>query len=160
MWAQVAGAVVVGLGRLVARVQSHKARPLTDDEVALLERVFRGSVTLDRVRVVPGRAGLFDINKRPFTLGNTVYLKGRTSPKLLVHECTHVWQYQHHGPRYAYDALVAQRRLGKGAYDWKAELARGRSGWREFNAEAQAEYVADVYDTAEADAVLGTLFRP
>lgn len=157
MWAQVAGAVVLTLGRLVARVQSHKKRKLTEDETALLERVFLGSVALDRVRIVAGRAGLFDLNKRPFTLGNTIYLKGRDSPKLLVHECTHVWQYQHLGPRYVFDALAAQRRLGPGAYDWKAELARGKAGWLELNAEAQAEYVADVYDTDGADEALTTL---
>jgi hypothetical protein len=119
--------------------------------------VFRGSVALDRVRVVPGPAGLFDVNDRPFTLGNTIYLKGRTSPKLLVHECVHVWQYQHRGPRYAYDALMAQRRLGQGAYDWRAELARGKA-WADFNAEAQAEYVADHW--AEGSPMSGTPFWP
>jgi hypothetical protein len=154
--ATLGGAVIVALGRLVARIQRHRARPLTGDERALLERVFRGTVALDRVRIVPGKAGLFDVNDRPFTLGDTIYLKGRTSPKLLVHECVHVWQYQHVGPRYAYEALMAQRRLGKGAYDWQAELARGKA-WAEFNREAQAEFVADKYDAEDADTALAPL---
>jgi hypothetical protein len=111
----------------------------------VLHGVFRGAIDLDRVRVVPGRAGLFDVNKRPFTLGNTVYLKGRTSPGLLVHEAVHVWQYQHHGARYAAEALWAQLRLGRRAYDWRAEQARGKD-WRHFNAEAQAAYVEHLFD--------------
>jgi hypothetical protein len=62
---------------------------------------------------------------------------------VLVHECAHVWQYQHLGPRYAFDAVWAQLRRGRSAYDWAAELGRGRQ-WRDFNREAQAEFLQDI----------------
>jgi len=61
-------------------------------------------------------------------------------PGLLIHECVHAWQYQHLGPRYAVLALGAQVLLPD-AYDWEAELGRGKPGWRQFNQEAQAELI-------------------
>ena len=51
------------------------------------------------------------MNNRSFTLGNTISIKG-DDPAInldtLVHECTHVWQFQNAGVRYATDALWAQ----------------------------------------------------
>jgi hypothetical protein len=149
--AGLAGVVLLVLGTFVALVQQllflqSPARALTADERELLRRVFRRSLSLYNVRLVEGRSGLFGLNERPFTLGNTIYLKQYLSslPGLLVHECVHVWQYQHHGPRYAIDALSAQALLPD-AYDWEAELVRGKPGWTRFNREAQAELIEDTW---------------
>lgn len=149
--AGLAGVVLLVLGTLVALVQQllflqSPARALTADERELLRRVFRRSLSLYNVRLVEGRSGLFGLNERPFTLGNTIYLKHYLAslPGLLVHECVHVWQYQHHGPRYAIDALSAQALLPD-AYDWEAELVRGKPGWTRFNREAQAELIEDTW---------------
>lgn len=147
-----AGAIVVGAGELVSVVQraislQARGRELTHHEVSRLQRIFRDSVAYPKVRLIEGRAGLFDLNARPFTLGNTIYLKGRdvgAEPGLLVHECTHVWQYQHQGARYASDALYAQW-LVDDAYSWQAEVARGNEDWRDFNKEAQAAFLQDIY---------------
>ncbi|GAA4923156.1 hypothetical protein EV188_104589 [Actinomycetospora succinea] len=152
-----AGAAVLGLGRLVAAVQRFAAlqdreRPLTTAEQEVLRRVFHGS--LDDVRVVEGRAGLFDVVPHPFTLGTTIYLKGRRDPGLLVHEAVHVWQYRTRGARYATEALWAQARYGTrpvgGAYDWRAEVRRGRTRWRDVNPEAQAQFLQEVWDGGPA----------
>ena len=95
-----------------------------------LAKVFGGSVALYNVRIVEGRSGVFGANQRPFTLGNTIYMK-RTEPArfadMLVHEVVHVWQYQHLGPRYTAD-LGAQARYGeegRAPSHWEAGLARG-----------------------------------
>ncbi|MDD7939114.1 hypothetical protein PHK61_11880 [Actinomycetospora lutea] len=154
--AVVAGAVVLTAGRLVASVQRRwpslqgPARPLTAGERAILQLVLDDAVALDDLRIVDGRAGLFDLVPHPFTLGTTIYLKGRWSPGLLVHEAVHVWQYRTRGARYTVDALAAQARSGTarvgGAYDWRAELRRGRTRWRDLNAEAQAQFVQDLWD--------------
>lgn len=151
-----AGAVVLALGRLVSVVQrvspslQGPARPLTAGEREVLRLVLADAVDLDDIRVVDGRAGLFDVVPNPFTLGTTIYLKGRRDPGLLVHEAVHVWQYRTRGARYTMDALAAQARYGTapvgGAYDWRAELRRGRTRWRDLNAEAQAQVVQDVWD--------------
>ena len=148
----IGGHVLLIAGRLLARIQrlvgaEARARGLTEAERERLSAVFRESVALDDVRVVEGRSGLFGVNDRPFTLGSTIYLKGvdlTTRFDVLVHECVHVWQYQHIGARYAADALAAQVRYGwrrRGAYDWRAELERGHARWSDFNAEAQGSFI-------------------
>jgi hypothetical protein len=106
---------------------------------------------LYNVRVVDGSAGVFDWNgnNRPFTLGNTIYMKSRTPGsdqyiETLVHECGHVWQYQNIGTRYIADAFGAMAFV-RDAYSWQAELARGSLNWTRFNREAQAQFLQDVF---------------
>jgi hypothetical protein len=148
-----AGAIVYLAGVLLALVNrllglAARARPLSDDERRLLRAVFGDALALYNVRVVEGRAGVFDVNDRAFVLGNTIYCKRtdpRARPDILVHECVHVWQYQAIGARYTTDALGAQALLGAGAYDWQAEIARGRTCWDDFNKEAQAQLIQDLW---------------
>lgn len=147
--AAVAGGVILVLGKVIALVQAlaglQRPRGLTEAETALLTEVYRGSVDLAAVRLVPGRAGVFGASDRPFTLGATIYLKGDAlSDHVLVHECAHVWQYQHLGPRYAFEAIWAQWTVKPDAYVWTDELGRGRHAWREFNREAQAQFLEDL----------------
>jgi hypothetical protein len=125
-------------------------RELTKSEKDMLQRVFKDSIALYNVRVIEGRCGVFTGDPdRPFTLCNTIYFK-RVSPLLhpevLVHECTHVWQYQHFGTRYIADAGGAMIVYGgMGAYDWQAEPGRGHAIWDDFNREAQAKLIQDVW---------------
>jgi hypothetical protein len=162
----IAGAVVLIMGQLVSFIQrllqlQSDDRPLTKEERAMVREVFHKSLALYNVRVVEGRSGLFGVFDRTtegagLTLGNTIYMK-RTRPErfrsVLIHECVHVWQYQTVGARYTTDALGAQWRYGRGprgAYDWLVELAeRGHERWWEFNEEAQAEFMQDVWDSGE-----------
>ena len=135
---------LLALGQAIARAEARK-RALTSHEICVLKKVFHASLSLYDVRLVVGRAGLFDVNARPFTLANTIYMKrtpARDWDAILVHEATHVWQYQHMGSRYASDALAAQARLGAAAYDWR--LCRPKA-WKDFNLEAQAEALADAW---------------
>lgn len=137
-------------------------RELSGAERATLDAVFRGGLDLDEVRVVPGRAGVFDLSRRPVTLGTTIYLKGATSPGVLVHEAVHVWQYRDRGARYVVDAVAAQ--VSATGYDWRAA---GVLRWRDLNVEAQAQLVQDLHDgrvgpadRALADDALATLALP
>jgi hypothetical protein len=147
-----AGAVIVIGGTLVSLVQrifvlQGSERGLNQKEKELLRKVFGDSLALYNIRLIQGRAGVFGGNERAFTLANTIYMKNTDpalSPEILVHECVHVWQYQHVGSRYTSDALGAQAVL-KDAYDWKTELARGASNWLDFNKEAQAKLIQDVW---------------
>jgi hypothetical protein len=150
----VGGSAVAALQRLV--VAERPARPLSAEETSVLRGVFADSVSLHDVRLVEGRSGVFGANRRPFTLGNLVYLKDHDPLEqrdVLVHELVHVWQYQHEGPRYTAEALGAQVRYGwagRGAYDWRAELARGRTAWSELNKEAQGRLVQDAFTDGAA----------
>lgn len=154
--ASLGGPLIVVAGKGLALVQAallgqRGERPLTADEHARLDRVFRGSVALYNVRVVDGFSGLFGLNGRPFTLGNTIYMKRylqRRGPEryaaTLVHECGHVWQNQNVGTRYAIQALWAQCTIAD-RYDWTQELARGIARWPDFNREAQAQLLMHVW---------------
>lgn len=150
------GPVVVTAGKGLALVQAvlwgqRGERPLTADEHSRLEQIFRGAVALHNVRVVDGFSGLFGINVRPFTLGNTIYMKGylrRRGPEryaaTLVHEAVHVWQNQNVGTRYAVQALWAQLTIDD-RYNWEKELTRGRTRWSELNREAQAQLIMHIW---------------
>lgn len=146
--AALVGGVIVVLARVVAFGQALllgvRGRAFTPEEHALLTTVYRDSVDLRAVRIVPGFAGVFGMNRRPVTLGGTIYLKGDTRSATLVHECAHVWQYQHMGSRYTFDAVVAQLTIKPSPYRWVDELGRGKAHWREFNREAQAQLLEDL----------------
>lgn len=146
----VVGKVVTGAGRAAGAVQAAlglqaRERPLTPEEKAVLRRVYRGSLDLEPIRLVVGRSGLFGLSDRPFTLGNRIYMKGVDPARrldVLVHECCHVWQYQHQGTRYVGGSLLSQ--LKGGAYEWRRERAAGKA-WRQFNPEAQAQLIQDLF---------------
>jgi hypothetical protein len=83
-------------------------RPLTDAELRLAQPVFGRSIDYGRVRVVetdvlPGT-----------TVGNVIRLepgfsiRSARDAEVLIHELTHVWQYQHGGTGYMSVALRTQ----------------------------------------------------
>lgn len=124
-------------------------RPLNDHEKAIVARVYRNSITVKNIRIIEGFAGLFSTNNRPFALGTRIYLKRVDSakdPALFAHECCHIWQYQRVGVRYIAEALWAQFFV-KNAYSWETEIARGHVRWQDFNREAQAEFILDLYNS-------------
>jgi len=150
-----AGGALAVAGSVVGSIQTALFlqpvdRPLDEREREVLRRVYGKSVRLGNVRIVAGRAGLFSATPRPFTLGNRLYMQAVDTVRevdVLVHECGHIWQHQHLGPRYMADALWAQwsyQLKGENAYDWRAE-SRSKAQWRDFNFEAQAEFLSAVF---------------
>ncbi|TMJ17358.1 MAG: hypothetical protein E6G92_13605 [Alphaproteobacteria bacterium] len=144
------GGVVAVLGTFVAVVQTgfrlqRRDRALTGDERDYLWRVYRGSISFALVRIIEGKAGLFSLSDRPFTLGNRIYTKDSDlAPQwgVLVHECCHVWQNQHEGTAYIGAALLVPT-LSYDAYSWWIE--QPDRAWRDFNKEAQAQFIEDVF---------------
>jgi len=155
----VAGAVISLFGTFWALVQriiflQNNDRPLTKEERERLIIVFQNSLALYNIRLIEGWSGLYGTTTNgAFTLNNTIYLNATdltVFPETLVHECVHVWQYQNLGTRYLMDALGAMAIYGRtgaagDAYDWTAELARGTSRWEDFNKEAQAELISEIW---------------
>jgi len=124
-----------------------RKRALTTAERELLYKVFRRSLSYYNVRVVLGFGGVFSINDRAVTVGNTIYMKHNDpaiASDVLVHEFTHVWQYQHAGSRYISEAAGAQAFVSN-EYSWHAELARGDKRWTLFNREAQAAFIEELW---------------
>ncbi len=169
----IAGAVLIILGTLASLVQriifcQNKERTLTKAEYEMLRNVFHLSISLYNIRIIEGWSGIFGITTSgAFTLGNTIYANTTdfsASPAILVHECVHVWQYQVLGPRYTMDALGAQAIYGRDggptdAYAWEAELGRGHTQWQDFNKEAAAKHIDDIWSVGSMNPLDLTL-RP
>lgn len=162
-----AGAIVLVLAALLSYIQrviplQNFERPLTKEEIDRLKKVFHNSIAFYNVRVIEGNAGGFSIFVDPTkpsfctTIANTIYTRDvdlSTNLSALVHECAHVWQYQNLGARYAAESLAAQSYYGvddeghQRAYFWIDELNRGIDKWVNFNKEAQAQLIQDVWTT-------------
>lgn len=149
------GTIIVVVGKFIALVQSivyaqDFERPLTEKEESELWRVFKDSLNYYVIRIIEGHAGIFGLSSRPFTLGNTIYMKTDSfGIDLLVHETTHVWQYQQTGDRYASDAIAAQWFV-EDEYNWEREIeVREKDDWSDFNNEAQAEFLEDLWKVGQ-----------
>lgn len=124
----------------------------------MLKNVFRNSVALYNIRLIEGDSGAFAFTDRPFTMGNTVYMKRTLAAEWnhsLVHETTHVWQYQNLGSSYSSDALGAQMYYehvkNASAYDWSDPAVNDVNVvWEEWNREAEAKFIEDAYTDGEA----------
>lgn len=159
------GTIIVVIGKIIALVQltfyaQAFERPLTEDEKSQLKRVFKDVLNYYIIRIIEGHAGLFGLSSRAFTLGNTIYLKSHTfSVDLLVHETTHAWQYQQIGNRYTSDAVAAQW-VVKDGYNWKKEINdRKKTDWKEFNKEAQAQFIQDIWKSGKLRDIEGNVLE-
>jgi hypothetical protein len=154
-----------------------RIRKLSESEKAEAALVFADSLRLECVRVAEEAAWTnwlasltaFILRRPPRTTDNAVGLFGtvwvprrlRTEPEdldggffndmaWLVHELTHVWQYQHQGPWYLARAIRVQILLGPSGYNYGGEeglreATRSGRGWRDFNVEQQGEIARDFY---------------
>jgi hypothetical protein len=132
-----------------------KKRPLTAQERDILQRVFGNSLHYDRIRIATGKAGLFstlNTQSRPFVIGYNIYMLKHFSVSTLVHECVHVWQYQHGGTRYIGNSALHQlyaRFIDKryDPYCWKEPLRACGGDWQALPCvEAQAQFIQDVFE--------------
>jgi hypothetical protein len=129
-------------------------RKLTAEEISVLRPIFGDSVDYGRVRIkTEGFKGVFSLlSRNGFTRGDTIYFRdGAADLGLLIHEMTHVWQYQNGGNALASEDIWAVT-FGEG-YRYENALARGLR-WRDLNPEQQAQFLQDAYDPA-----LGTIPR-
>jgi hypothetical protein len=129
-------------------------RGLTSGERAYAHEIFGDSLDYDVILI--NYNGLASTGASR-TTGNTINLEAEefvpgtfdltgSGRETLVHEMTHVWQYQHDGWTYAPAALWAQLKSWAstgsrdGAYDWR-QLDSAGTPWEEWNPEAQAAAV-------------------
>jgi hypothetical protein len=129
-------------------------RPLTGEEIAAAESVLgRGAIRFQDVRVAQGGVldFIFQRNKnRAFVIWHTVnWPKAREGNlPLMVHELTHVYQYERTGSVYLGQAIWAQLTLGRAAYDYggptglEAHWLEGKR-LRHFNREQQGMIAQD-----------------
>ena len=149
-----AGHTLAFLGTLIT-IQDANLRKLSKDETAMLKRVFKTSLDYEVIQVHQGSTGFLNYsftfpNFRPVALGNIMYFKrDRLTNELMVHECTHVWQYQNVGNRYSAHAIGAQISVNE-PYNWEREInVRNKNDWLDLNGEAQAEFLEDLWANGE-----------
>jgi len=156
----VIGLVIFVALRIVDLVQSALGtqpgkRPLTERERSILFPIFRDSLNYNAIELVVGPAGILTTSGRAFTMGFTIYLPSY-SEQTLVHECVHTWQFEFQGFRYIgnstlnqLDSMVFDK--GYQPYDWKTRLDAGDSWYTIKSAEAQAQFIEDVYAVGRFD---------
>ncbi len=152
-------------------------RPLYAWEVQEAQKVFGDRIVYHRVRIhecVAWPDAIQQLSRRlqglpptdehnAVTLGNHIFFPTRLPTKplqstdpdqvlfaWLIHELTHVWQYQSMGWRYLYLALHLQVKHGPQAYDYGGEsglLSRQEKGWKfdDFNLEQQGDITRAYY---------------
>lgn len=123
-------------------------RPLSSSERALARPVFEQSIDYDRVRIVETSILAYR------TVGNVIRVEsGFTTTdeemaKTLIHELTHVWQYQQSGTGYMSTAIQTQigAAIGSGsrnaAYDYVASAERS---FFQFTPEQQGSIVENYF---------------
>jgi hypothetical protein len=173
----IVGAVIYYAIYIVDGIQSilgiqKKKRRLTEEERGILWKVFRNSLNYNAISIVDGNAGLLGVSGRPFTMGFTIYLPSNDVPTL-VHECVHVWQFQFEGTEYIGNSALNQldsTLINKGydPYSWVNWISAGNSWYTLKSAEAQAQFIQDVFtdgefvfidETIPSDTTHGAFFR-
>ncbi|MFN2189808.1 MAG: DUF4157 domain-containing protein [Candidatus Promineifilaceae bacterium] len=131
-----------------------ETRKLTFDEIERSEAVLgRGAVRFQDVRIATGGVltRFFGMNKnRAFATWHTVNLPQSKfdDVSLLVHELTHVLQYERIGSVYITEGLSVQRRHGRRAYSYGGSEGLRRSHaagkkLRDYNREQQGQIAQD-----------------
>jgi hypothetical protein len=106
----------------------------------LLRTVFQGSLNYDSMRIADTTVGS---GGRAYTLGNTIRIPpgGFLNNRTLVHESTHVWQYQTKGTGYISDSAW-HKMMDKSAYEVK--IVAGQA-FNSYTAENQAVIIEAYY---------------
>lgn len=150
-------------GAMLGDSLTTRSRHLTGDEIAYARTIFQKSVDYSKITIT--RDSMISAGA-PKTIGNTIHLKtdlehfkkdakGEWTMDLtaqgklsLVHEMTHVWQYQHGGFAYIPNSLISQFKAwlssgdNNGAYQWQPQAERGVP-WEQWNPEQQAECIEE-----------------
>lgn len=138
------------------KVQAQAERSMTEWEIRQARRVFGNAIDYGAVTLADGSpaALLGSLGGYARTVGNTIYLPdGRSRDMLLlIHELTHVWQYQTIGAVYAPKALAAQATEGyEYADDYLTndetlvEARKKGKTLQDYNLEQQGDILRDYY---------------
>ncbi len=144
------------LAETAADLTKFNTRKLTPQEVQVAKSVFGDSINYDLVRIDESARSVAAAKEiangesyRPFTTFHTINTWGAIENSKLIHELTHVWQYEQDGAIYIAEALAAQHSDEKYAYGGIAELekrlAQGE-GLTSFNREQQGKLVEHYYE--------------
>jgi hypothetical protein len=123
-------------------------RVLSASELKAAKSIFGNSINFDFVRVDIGAVIGPAFSHRAYTSFHTINSWGTESTDVMVHELTHVWQYENAGAIYMPQAVHAQVWGGGYEYGDVTELQTRRTagkGLLSFNREQQAQIVEDFF---------------
>ena len=132
----------------LADLVKFNSRALSESERVTATSVFGNSIDLDAVRVDEYSFWGTQNGYRPFTTLHTINSAHPMDRATLIHELTHVWQYEQRGPQYMWDALQAQSSAEGYDYGGAAGLRQRMDDGltlTSFNEEQQAHIVEDYY---------------
>lgn len=144
-------AEIAGVGEIYETVMDFvkfNTRKMASDEVSKASSVFGASLDYSLVRIDEGALIGPSFSKRPYTSFHTINSWGAMSDDTLMHELTHVWQYQQSGAIYMPQAIHAQVWGGGYNYGGIPGLQNAKNagqGLTSFNREQQAQIVTDFY---------------
>jgi LysM repeat protein len=150
-------------------------RPLTNVEIGEAEKVFGNSIDYSKVEVAKdtkwsnafGLDGVGPIRASTMVTGNTVNLNEKDSRSNtlriidnadLIHELTHVWQYQSSGNSRGYmmDSAKNQVLHGDDAYNYDKT---GKTNFKDMTAEQQAMYIQEYYKQKYQSKSVSSLYQ-
>jgi hypothetical protein len=142
---------IMGIGELYETAMDFvkfNTRKLTGDEIKLASSVFGSSINYELVRVDERALLGPSWTKRAYVSFHVINDWGHIKADTLLHELTHVWQYEQDGAIYMPQAIHAQA-WGEGyTYKGAAGLRNAQTnglGFRDFNREQQGQIVQDFY---------------
>ncbi|TVR39600.1 MAG: DUF4157 domain-containing protein, partial [Bacteroidia bacterium] len=121
-------------------------RPLTGDEKEMARDVFGESIDYELVRIDEKAILGPSWTNRPYVSFHTINSWGPMSSDTLIHELTHVWQYEKMGAMYMPYALHGNSKPDFYDYGGLDALEENKEkGLDAFNVEEQGEIMADYY---------------
>ncbi len=142
------GAEVMGVAEIaetIADFIKFNTRPLTGSEIAVAREVFGNSIDYNLVRI-DEKAITAKWSNAAYVTFHTINHWGALSPSLLIHELTHVWQYEKMGAMYMPRAIHAQGTPEGYDYGGIPQLEANQNiGMNAFNLEQQGDLLRDYY---------------
>lgn len=142
---------IAGVGEAYETIKDFikfNSRPLNAEEKSAALSVFGSSIEYNLIRVDEAAVIGPAFSGRAYTSFHTINSWGREPVDVMIHELTHVWQYEHAGAIYMPQAIHAQvwgeGYVYKGAAGLRKAQTEGK-GFSSFNREQQAQIVQDFY---------------
>ncbi len=138
---------------------ARSTRKMSHTELKIGQSVFSSRIQFDLVRINT-RSTVAKKWKFAFVTGNIIHINAGLSDTLLVHELTHVFQYQSVGLVYVPRALFAQRsRAGYnfGHINDHLDIVNGIADLGKLNYEQQAEFLETLYRYNSSEAMVSEL---
>jgi hypothetical protein len=140
---------VGGIGEIyetIADFIKFNTRAMTDDEIKLAKTVFGNSINYNLIRIDEYAVLGPSFSGREYVSFHTINGWGKIEPATLIHELTHIWQYEKMGAMYMPRALHGNSKPG--FYDYggvQALIDNAGKGMDAFNPEQQGDIMEDYY---------------